>query len=272
MGWGFRKSFKIAPGVRINVSRRGVSTSVGVKGFTVNSRGRVTTSIPGTGISHITSLGSGKKSSNRTYSNTEGPDMAQGKRAAENESFALNLQSRRHIAISSYFRSHGILSAPEDIRDAIAIDRHVDVFNQVEEELAATTEALRLLDDIGSISLSAKEKAMKALYTVEDSLSSAHGPVRGISEGLASLSVATQSIPEKPKYWAYILWTIILSMLAIEVSFFGAVALVVAGVGIFKRMQYQKKLAEATSAIAKANTTLDGLIQHEVTPRALFLS
>lgn len=41
MGRGFRRSFKIAPGVRINVSKRGVSTSVGVKGFTVNSRGRV---------------------------------------------------------------------------------------------------------------------------------------------------------------------------------------------------------------------------------------
>jgi hypothetical protein len=272
VGWGFRKSFKIAPGVRINVSRRGVSTSFGGKGVTVNSRGRVTTSISGTGISHTASLRSGKKYPSQTYINTEGTDMAQGKRAVENESFALNLQSRRHKAISSYFLSHGILSAPEHLGDAIAIDRHIDIFSQVQEELASTTEALRLLDDIGSISLSAKEKAMKALYKVENSLSSAHGPVRGISEGLASLSVATQSIPQKPKYWAYILWTLILSMLSIQASFFGAVALVVAGVGIFKRMQYQKKMTEASRAIAKANATLDALIKHEVTPRAFFLN
>lgn len=40
----------MAPGVRLNVSKSGVSTSIGGKGFTYNSRGRVTASIPGTGI------------------------------------------------------------------------------------------------------------------------------------------------------------------------------------------------------------------------------
>lgn len=58
MGFGFRKSFKIAPGVRLNVSHRSVGASVGVKGlrYSVNSRGqsRTTASIPGTGISHTT--------------------------------------------------------------------------------------------------------------------------------------------------------------------------------------------------------------------------
>lgn len=52
-----RKSFKIAPGIKINVSKSGVSTSLGGKGATVNlsKRGtRVTTGIPGTGISSST--------------------------------------------------------------------------------------------------------------------------------------------------------------------------------------------------------------------------
>ncbi|MFP7851565.1 DUF4236 domain-containing protein [Pseudomonas aeruginosa] len=30
----FRKSIKVAPGVRLNISKSGVSTSVGGKGFT----------------------------------------------------------------------------------------------------------------------------------------------------------------------------------------------------------------------------------------------
>jgi len=54
MALRFRKSFKIAPGVRINLSKSGVSTSVGGKGLTANlsKRGtRVTTSIPGSGLS-----------------------------------------------------------------------------------------------------------------------------------------------------------------------------------------------------------------------------
>jgi hypothetical protein len=50
MGWSFRKRIKIARGVRINLSKIGVSTSIGGKGFTSNSRRRLTTSIPGTGI------------------------------------------------------------------------------------------------------------------------------------------------------------------------------------------------------------------------------
>jgi len=57
MALRFRKSFKIAPGVRINLSKSGVSTSVGGKGITANlsKRGtRLTTGIPGTGLSSST--------------------------------------------------------------------------------------------------------------------------------------------------------------------------------------------------------------------------
>ena len=52
----FRRSFKIAPGVRVNVGRRGVGVSAGVRGarVSVNSRGTKTTSvgIPGTGLAY----------------------------------------------------------------------------------------------------------------------------------------------------------------------------------------------------------------------------
>lgn len=54
MALRFRKSFKLAPGLRVNLSKRGASLSVGGRGFTsnVSSRGvRTTYSIPGTGIS-----------------------------------------------------------------------------------------------------------------------------------------------------------------------------------------------------------------------------
>lgn len=63
MAFRIRKSFKIAPGLRVNVSKSGLSTSVGGKGTTVNlsKRGtKVTNSIPGTGISTSKLYGSGK--------------------------------------------------------------------------------------------------------------------------------------------------------------------------------------------------------------------
>lgn len=59
MGFRFSKSIKLFPGVRLNLSRRGLSASVGRPGATVNIRpGRVraTTGIPGTGLSYSTDV------------------------------------------------------------------------------------------------------------------------------------------------------------------------------------------------------------------------
>ncbi|HET6390168.1 DUF4236 domain-containing protein [Hyphomicrobium sp.] len=53
----FRKTISILPGVRINLSKTGVSGSLGGKGATVNvgRRGQmVTLGIPGTGLSYRT--------------------------------------------------------------------------------------------------------------------------------------------------------------------------------------------------------------------------
>ncbi|EXB03479.1 TPA: DUF4236 domain-containing protein [Acinetobacter baumannii] len=56
MGLNFRKSIKIAPGIRVNVSKKGLSSvSVGGKGARVNvsKKGtRTTVGIPGTGLSY----------------------------------------------------------------------------------------------------------------------------------------------------------------------------------------------------------------------------
>lgn len=58
MGFNFRKSFKIAPGVRLNVGKNGISSvSVGGKGgrVSVGKKGiRSTVSAPGTGLSYST--------------------------------------------------------------------------------------------------------------------------------------------------------------------------------------------------------------------------
>lgn len=57
MGLRFRKSVKIAPGVRVNIGKKSVGVSAGVKGYrkSINSSGRVTTSIgtPVAGVSYV---------------------------------------------------------------------------------------------------------------------------------------------------------------------------------------------------------------------------
>ena len=58
----FRKSIKLLPGVRVNLSNSGISTSVGPKGASVNLKPgrntRATVSLPGTGLSHTETIGS----------------------------------------------------------------------------------------------------------------------------------------------------------------------------------------------------------------------
>ena len=59
MGFRFRKTIRILPGVRINLSRGGISTSLGGPGATVNvGRGGVrgTVGLPGTGMSYSEQL------------------------------------------------------------------------------------------------------------------------------------------------------------------------------------------------------------------------
>ena len=55
MGFRFHRSVKILPGIRLNFGKRGVSTSIGVRGahVTFGKTGtRTTVGLPGTGISY----------------------------------------------------------------------------------------------------------------------------------------------------------------------------------------------------------------------------
>ncbi len=66
MGFRFRRSFKIAPGLRVNVGKKGMSLSAGVRGARVTvGTSRVTASagIPGTGISFVESKSISTRSS-----------------------------------------------------------------------------------------------------------------------------------------------------------------------------------------------------------------
>ena len=61
-GVRFRKSIGVLPGVKVNLSKTGVSTSLGGHGATVNvgTKSRsVTLGIPGTGLSYRVPLSSG---------------------------------------------------------------------------------------------------------------------------------------------------------------------------------------------------------------------
>lgn len=64
MGWNYRKTINIMPGVNLNLSKNGPSLSLGPKGmkYNINSHGsRIRCSIPGTGIYYTKNLNNASK-------------------------------------------------------------------------------------------------------------------------------------------------------------------------------------------------------------------
>lgn len=75
MALRFRKSIKIMPGVRLSLSKGGVSTSFGTTGarMTLGSDGKVrgTVGIPGSGLSNTEVLGSAKRKNKKSNNDVE---------------------------------------------------------------------------------------------------------------------------------------------------------------------------------------------------------
>jgi len=77
MGFRFRKRIKIAPGVHINLSKSGVSTTLGKPGASINigKKGtRGTVGLPGTGLSYSSQLSQPATSRKRKQSSAP-PDL-----------------------------------------------------------------------------------------------------------------------------------------------------------------------------------------------------
>lgn len=84
MGLRFKKSFKIAPGVKLNLNKNSTSVTFGKRGahYTINSKGKKTASvgIPGTGISYTKTMGdtsSGSRSNNDSKEQNGGSFMSE---------------------------------------------------------------------------------------------------------------------------------------------------------------------------------------------------
>ena len=82
MGLRFRKSFKVAPGVKVNLNKKSSSVTFGGKGahYTVNSKGKRTKSvgIPGSGM-YYTETSGGSSGTRTSSSGSSGKDSTQKK-------------------------------------------------------------------------------------------------------------------------------------------------------------------------------------------------
>ena len=108
MGLRFRKSFKVAPGVKVNIGKKSSSVSFGGKGarYTVSSSGRRTksVSIPGTGISYVDTKTSGsgnkKSASSKNSSSTRHISTGSGVSPSPKRDKKTEMQSKeKHASV-----------------------------------------------------------------------------------------------------------------------------------------------------------------------------
>lgn len=153
MGFRFRKSFKVLPGVRMTVSPRGVSTSIGGHGYRVThtASGRVTRTIglPGTGLSHTETLSSPHRTSRSSSSEPRSaPRMAPpvAPAAPKPGLFAPHWEKELYRAVTqanwSDFERIG-KTYPEALPVAVTLDAFVNLHNQDEASLPHLADLLR---------------------------------------------------------------------------------------------------------------------------------
>lgn len=116
MGFRFRRSVKIAPGVRLNIGKKSVGISVGTRGARVsaNSQGRMTASagIPGAGVSYVETktLGKDRKRSSNSIDVHEQDVPSADPRSVS----AAPVRKRRLLSIPNILIAVGILAVFTD--------------------------------------------------------------------------------------------------------------------------------------------------------------
>ncbi|MEX3930067.1 DUF4236 domain-containing protein [Paraburkholderia sp. BR10936] len=275
MGWGFRKSIKIAPGIRVNLSKNGISTSIGGKGLTYNTRGRVTASIPGTGIRYTHNVNA-RRTANPVRSVVAGSsrfDSASttqlSKREQAARDFVAQVQSRTTDALLQYFFSHGVYVRRDDLSEAVLLEEHQAFLETLGREFEATTKAIKLAVDIGSISLAEKEKAMLAVYEIEGKCTAHLGEHGQLANEAIFLANAVASWPKSPNFVGPLAIGLLTSLFILMGSIpIGLVFLVVAfGYGWHSLKSFKKKSAAANESLEAANARFDSLLATEISPR-----
>lgn len=107
MGFRFRKSFKVAPGVKLNFNKKSTGVTFGGKGlhYTINSSGEKTASagIPGTGLYYTKSSGG---SSKKEHKNGKDDSFAKKMENAENRFSKTNGGSEMSENIDNSFNGY----------------------------------------------------------------------------------------------------------------------------------------------------------------------
>lgn len=124
MGFRFRRTLKIMPGVRLNVGMRGVSVSVGGRGArtTVGRQGvRTTVGLPGTGLSytHLDKWSAPRSTARPRTSST--PSSTRPATVGQSIAAALSFAAYLASSVWTRWRNRKALSAPPVVAPAATL-------------------------------------------------------------------------------------------------------------------------------------------------------
>lgn len=124
MGFRLRRTIRLLPGLRLNLSNGGLSVSAGVPGATMNLSGRgvrSTLSVPGTGLSYTTAWSGGRSSGRRlTLRQAEAAQRRFEAEARREAALAAADQDEAELeAVLDHWRDVPELPTPADLDDEL---------------------------------------------------------------------------------------------------------------------------------------------------------
>jgi hypothetical protein len=191
------------------------------------------------------------------------------KREQATRDFVGQVQERTTSALLRYFFSHGVYVAVDDLTEAVVLEDHQDFLNTLSGEFEITTKAIRLGVDIGSISLAEKEKAMRAVYEIEEKCAEHGGDRSKLQEEAATLSSIVRWWPKSPTLFAPLGIGLAGSLfLLLNMVPFGLGLLAVAtAYGLYGVVAFNKQKASLTGQLAEVTARFNSLVTVEVSPR-----
>lgn len=195
----------------------------------------------------------------------------QSKREADAIEFRSKLNARQVDAVENYFLSHAIYVEPHDVGKAVKLDDHKPLFSNLNDQFSATYRAIKMADDLGSISLAEKERAFSALYEIEERCEAARGPhLEAMREAIYHLRVRLGEIPDKPKFGlCYSSGILGIGLLAANIgSIWVATTLIAFGCALAaaKVALFKKRSRAALDMVQQARHLLESQVQHSITP------
>ncbi|MDR5809842.1 hypothetical protein [Caballeronia sp. LZ019] len=192
------------------------------------------------------------------------------KREQAAREFADLVKRRVIAALHDYLLSHGVYVRRQELGKALVLEECRTLLQELSLQFDSVGKAIGLAQDLGSISLGEKEKAMAALYEIESRFAEAKGQRGELKSGAVSLQRNIKAWPTPPSFiGAFCLALLGCAFLVARSYPFGLVLIAIASwLGFRRPRQFETTKREVIGRISAAEQAFDSLVTQEISPRS----